>query len=298
LLAAAGAGAWWLRDRVLWPAPSPVFADGSSSGWLDFAEPDAGVPTVMASIGGERVEALLDSGAQSSVIDRGLAARLGLETSLIAPLVVAFGVSGAPRLGRTAQMDVRLGGLTLKGLHAAVFELAPVAAASGRGFGLILGQDVLKRVVADLDFPGARLAFHAPAAFAPPPEARAVHVRATGRELFVPVKVEDASAEALVDTGAAAPLALSMEAAETAGLLDGRPSGWAPSITFGGRARDRGVQVETASLLGRTWNGLAVHIYEPGAAAPLPSGLVGVAAFASFRTLLDVGRGRLHLIGG
>jgi hypothetical protein len=107
-----------------------------------------------------------------------------------APVIIAFGVSGAPQLGRTAKMDVGIGGLTLKGLHAAVFDLASIAAASGRGFGLILGQDVLKQMVADFDFPGARLAFHAPEAFVPPPQARAVAVRSDGHELFAAVTVE------------------------------------------------------------------------------------------------------------
>ena len=284
-----------MREHVLWPAPTPVFADGRSSGWLDFAEPDAGVPLVVASVNGQRVEALLDSGAQSSVIDQGLAARLGLSTTAIAPIIIAFGVSGAPRLGRTASLDVALGGLILKGLRAAVFELAPVAAASGRGFGMILGQDVLRLLIADLDFPGGRLAFHAPAAYAPPPEARAVPVRSTGRQLLVPVTVEGTALEALIDTGATAALALSVQTAEAAGLLAGRPVESAPAITFGGAARDRLVTVQTATLAGQTFRDLAVHIYTPGGAAPLPAGLVGVEAFARFRAIIDVGGGRLHL---
>jgi predicted aspartyl protease len=295
MIGAAGAGAWWLRDHVLWPAPTLVFGGQASSGWLDFARPEAGVPIMRGTVNGAPVEVLLDSGAQSSVVDAGFAARLGLETSMLAPVILAFGVSGGPRLGRTAEMAVRLGDLTLQGLHAAVFDLASIAEASGRAFDLILGQDVLKRVVADLDFPGGRLAFRAPAAFAPPAEARAVPVRGNGRELFAPVTVETAALEAVIDTGATAPLALSAETAEAAGLLSGRRIAWAPSITFGGEGQDRVVRVQTIRFAGETYRDVPVHIYARNGAAPLPQGLIGVEALDRFRAILDVGRGRLHL---
>jgi predicted aspartyl protease len=295
LLAAAGGGAWWVRDHVLWPAPSLVFADGRSSGWLDFARPEAGVPIVAASVNGQRVEALLDSGAQSSVIDHGLAERLGLAASALAPVIIAFGVSGSPQLGRTAAMDVKLAGLTLGGLRAAVFQLAPIAAASGRSFGLILGQDVLKLLVADLDFPGLRLAFHAPGSFEPPPGSRAVRVRTTGRELFAPILVEGAALEAVIDTGSTAALALSAETAQAAGLLTGRRIGWAPSITFGGAGRDRVVRVDTLGFAGQVYRNVPVHIYARNGAAPLPPGLIGVEALDRFRAILEVGGGRLRL---
>jgi predicted aspartyl protease len=296
LLAAVGGGAWWLRAHVLWPSPSPVFADGRSSGWLDFTSPEGGVPMIMVLVGGAPVRALVDSGAQSSVIDRGLAQKLGLPTTTLAPVIVAFGLSGAPQLGRTARLDVGLGGLILKDLHAAVFDLAAVADASGRDFGLILGQDVLKQVVADLDFPAARLAFHNPRAYVPPEKARATPVRRSGGQLFAPVTVETTQFEAVIDTGASAVLALSAETARTAGLLSGRRIGTAPSVTFGGLSQDQVVLVDAVAFAGETYRNVPVHIYAPDRNIPLPSGLIGVEAFERFRTILDVGRGRLHLV--
>ena len=296
LLTAAGAGAWWVRDHVLWPAPSPRFADGRSSGWLDLVGPPGGVPIVAARVMGLTIPALLDSGAQSSVIDRGLAARLGLTATALAPLIIAFGVSGAPQLGRTARLDVGLGGLTLQGLHAAVFDLAPITVASGRPFGLILGQDVLKAMIADIDFPGGRLALRASIGHAPPPGARAIPVRSNGRELLAPVTVEAATLEAVIDTGATVALALSADKARASGLLAGRRIDWMPSITFGGASQDRVVEVDSVSFAGETRRDVRVAIYTPSRAAPLPDALIGVDAFAHQRAILDVGGGRLHLV--
>ena len=247
-------------------------------------------------VNGRPVQALVDSGAQSSVVDRGLAARLGLATTVLAPVIIAFGVSGAPRLGRTARLEAVLGGLTLRGLRPALFELAQIAAASGRPFDLILGQDVLRRLVAEFDFPGARLAFHAPAGFAPPPDARPVRVRSDGRALFAPITVEGAALEGVIDTGATSALALSAETASAAGLLADRPVDWAPAITFGGAARDRLIHVDNVGFAGQIFRNLPVHVYTPSGVVPLPSGLIGIEAFDRFRVFMDLGRGRLHLV--
>ena len=295
LFAAAGGVGWWLHDHLLWPAPSVRFADGRSSGWLDFATPGQGVAIVETEVMGRPVRALLDSGAQSSVIDRGLADRLALPSSAFAPLIVAFGVCGAPQLGHAATLDVQLAGLRLAGLRAAMFDLASLAEATGRPFELILGQDVLKVLVADIDFPAARMALHAADGYVPPAEARALPARSSGRALLVPATIEGARLELMLDTGALALLALSDQAARAAGLLDGRPQQWAPAIGFGGFTRDRLVQAGPVEIAGRPYGEIPVQIYAPGRGAPVPKGLVGVQAFDAFRLILDMPRAALHI---
>ena len=295
LVAAAGASAWWLRDHVLWPAPDLVLTPGASgSGWLPFWRPDQGVVIVQARVNGRTVQALVDSGAQTSVIDRALAARLGLPTALAGPLILAFGVSGDPQLGRAATFDLQLGSLSLNGLRAALFDVAALAGASGRPFELILGQDVLHAVVADLDFAAGRLAFHDPAGYSPPPGAAPTPARLKGREVLVPVIVEGARLEVALDTGASSALALSAETAQAAGLLSGRSVGSVPSIGFGGYTRDRLVHVRSFTFAGRTVEDMPVHVYQPSG-DHVPDGLLGVAALTGLRLILDTGRASLHL---
>jgi predicted aspartyl protease len=295
LIAVAGAAAWWARDHVLWPSPDLVFSGGATaSGWLPFTDPEQGVVIVEARVNGMPVSVLVDSGAQSSVIDIGLAERLGLPTAVAGPVIVAYGVSGGPQLGRAATLDLALGALTLKGLRAALFDLSGISAASGRLFSLILGQDALKALVADIDFPGDRLSLADPKRYSLPTGARPATARLQGRELRVPITVEGAPLEVVLDTGASATLSLSAEAAEAAGLLSGRPLSWARSITFGGSGHDRVVQVEAITFAGRTYADLPVNIYEPSGAR-VPSGLLGVGALEPFRVVIDIGRGLLHL---
>lgn len=298
VLALGAAGVWWLRDNVIWPAPKISFTGGKpSSGWLSFSPNLPRVVILDAQLNGRPVRALLDSGAQSSVVDRTLAQRLALPQSPIAP-VVAFGVSGGPQIGRSAAMDVSVGDLQLAGLRAAVLDLASISAASGRPFQLILGQDVLRLVVADIDFPGSRVAFHDPSTHTPPPEARPSPSRTDGRELLVPIEVEGRPIEVVLDTGASGALALSPTSAETLALLDGRDVRAAPSITFGGVAQDRVVRAEVVTFAGVNVPDVEVHIYQPARGARVPAGLLGAEVLERFRVIIDLGRGRLHVIEG
>ena len=285
-----------MRDHVIWPAPEARFAAQGSTGWLPFAPPGQGVAIVEARLMGEPVQVLLDSGAQSSVIDRGLAERLSLPVTALAPLIVAFGVTGGPQLSRAATVDLQLPGLALTGLRAAMFDIASLAEASGRSFQMILGQDVLKVLVADIDFLAGRMALRAARTYIPPASARPLPARFNGRELLLPGSIEGAALDLVLDTGAAALLALSEAAARAAGLLDGRPVEWTPAIGIGGFARDRLVRAGPVEIAGRAYGRVSVHIYASTRGSPVPRGLVGVQAFDATRLILDLPRGRLLVV--
>ena len=70
-LAAVVGGAWWARETLFWPAPKLAFAEDGATPWLPYAR-RANVPTVAIRVGGLDVIALIDTGAQYSLIDRGL----------------------------------------------------------------------------------------------------------------------------------------------------------------------------------------------------------------------------------
>lgn len=294
-LAVAGAGYWWLRDNVLQPVAHARFdAGASSSGWLPFSAQDDRVVIVAAQVNGSPVQALLDSGAQSSVIDRDLAMRMGLPLSVIPP-IVALGVSGKRQLGRTTALDVRLGALRL-GLRAAVLELNAISVASGLPFGLMLGQDVLQALVADIDFPAGRLSLHDPAAYRLPTGALPAPARLQGRELLVPVTIEATALDLVLDTGASGAISLAADVAEAAGLLAGREVGEGRSISFGGVSQNRIVQARHVAFAGRSYADTAVQIYPARAGGMIPKGLLGVEMLKRYRVILDQGHGRLHLI--
>lgn len=292
--AAAVGGGLWLKDHVIWRRPKLGFPEGGTSGWLPFVVNDAATPTVRARIAGREVTALIDSGAQYSVIDRGLVEALGLTTFFDMPLV-AYGVGGQPQVGRGVTLDVTVGAMRIGALRTAILDLGPLAAAAGLGASLVLGQDVLGEAVLDLDMKRRRVRLADPAAHIVPPALRPVPVRRTGTALTAEVTVEGAVIRAVVDTGFSSLIALSQGAAEAAGLLDGRPETAGSSIVLGGVAPARVIEAKTVTFGDDLWRFVPTPVFSDGPLPHAPDALLGVAAFADREAVLDLGRGRLHV---
>ena len=293
LVAAGLGGAWWLRDHVLWRDPGVAFGPERSSGWLDYDEPRAVVPTVRVTVAGQSIRALVDSGAQYSVIDRSLFERLGLTQAFDIPLV-AYGVGGGAQMGRGVTLDVSVGGMRIEALRAAILSLGPLAEGDGLASPLILGQDLLGQTVLELDTEERRMRFLPRDGHAPSPDLAGISVSRAGGALTTEVTVEGATIQAVVDTGASALLALSREAAESAGLLDGRPSERGASIVLGGSIESQIVRSRTITIGDQIYRDASTPIYADVPLPGFPAALVGMEAFAGRTLLLDLGGGRLH----
>jgi predicted aspartyl protease len=297
LLGLGGAGLILARDKLVWPAPKVAFAGGAATtGWLQLPEP-GGLVALVGRIQGTYLQVVVDSGAQYSAIDTGLAERLALPAASPIPML-AFGVSGQPSVTRSVKLDLDLGALQLLGLRAAALDLAPLSRLTRQPFAMLLGRDLLKTVVLEIDFPAARAAFHRRDGWRPDAGLREVAVRSASGALMAPVSVEDAAPlEVMVDTGATAPLALSAAAAKAAGVMDGRALRTGRSVTLGGVSQDR---VVTARRLAFAGDGLAdveVQIYSPAVKGPIPQGLLGLGVLKRYRVVLDHGGGRLFVEG-
>jgi predicted aspartyl protease len=296
LLGAGAAGYFFIRHELVWPTPKITFAGPGGSGWMDLPAA-GGLIDLPARIGGEKLRAIVDSGAQYSAIDGGLAERLALPAATPIPMV-AFGVSGGPSLTRTVKVDVELGAFAVNGLRAATLNLRPLSDMTRQPFSLLLGRDFLSAVVAEVDFPRGRAAFFDAVGWRPPPQAKPVSVRVHSGELMVPVQIESAPmVEAMLDTGATGALALAEETAQAAGLLDGRPLRTGQSVTLGGVSEDGMVLARQVVFAGHTLNDVEVQIYRPAPNAPVPKGLLGLGVLQRFHVALDVGGARVFLIG-
>lgn len=296
LAAAAGGTLWLVRDRLPWPPLEPQFANGRDTRWLSLPARSRLID-IPAQVNGVPVRAVVDSGAQFSAVDAVLANRLDLTRTLAAPLI-AYGVSGEPRLTHTVRLDLGVEGLAVPAVRAAVLDLAAISKATGRDFQLLIGRDVLRHLVVEADFPRDRARFVARGAYAAPPDARTVVLTERGGAPTLPARVEAAAPiDVLVDTGASGVLALSEGAAREAGLLSpGRPVSRAHSVSLGGLSLDRVVTARTVAVAGLILRDVPVQIYRPAANAPAPSGLVGAGLFARFRIALDLGGDHLHLV--
>lgn len=294
----AGLGvAWLLRDRVLQPTPQVAFVAGAaSSGWLPIPK-RGGLVELPAHVAGEPIRVVVDSGAQFSAIDRGLAERLGLKHGLGLP-IMAFGVSGQPSVAQTVDLDLDLGPMQVRGVRAAALELHALSGAMGRPFSMLVGRDVLRAATVDLDFPRARAAFWRPDVWRPAPNAVAATVRRSAGALLAKVSVEGREPiEAMIDTGATSALALSAQTAQSLGLLDGRSIRSGRSVSLGGVGVDRVVTAQTVAFAGHVIEDVEVQVFEPSLKGPLPAGLLGVGVLSRFRVALDHAGGRLWLSG-
>ncbi len=290
--AAVGAGVV-LRDKVVWRRPDVSF---TGDDWQDWAEPRADTPTAEVRLNGRPVRALIDSGAQYSVIDARLFETLGLTGGFNMPLV-AYGVGGIPQMGRGTTLALQVGGARIDRLQAAILDLGQLAQADGLATPLILGQDVLGQAVLDMDLTPRRRADRRlrllPQGSPPPPEVSPVAVRRAGRSLKTSVTVENASVEAVVDTGSSSHLALSEGTARSAGLLDGRPQTEGQSLVLGGVMTSRIVRAGRVSIGGVEHGAVETPIY-PGQPVPgFPAALVGMAAFRDRRVVMDLGAGTM-----
>ncbi len=297
LIAGGVGGAWWLRDHVLWRGPTVVFAPGGTTGWQPYAEPRASTPTVEVSVDGRPVRALIDSGAQYSVIDRSLVQTLGLTHVFDIPMV-AYGVGGQAQVGRGATLDVRIGGpqgVRLEGLRAAILDLGPLAGDKGLGAPLILGQDVLRELILELDVRRRRIRLISRAGWTPPPGLAPVAVTRAGKALLAAITVEGAAVDAVIDTGASAVLAVTRETADAAGLLDGRRRTPGQSMVLGGVVGAETVIVRTLTIGDELYRQAAVAIYDDVAVPGFPKALVGMAAFEDRRVVLDLRGPRLFV---
>lgn len=294
-LAAVVGGAWWVRETLLWPKPVLSFAHGGATPWLAYAR-RARVPTVRVRIGDLEVVALIDSGAQYSVIDRALAAALpSAGRSLFDIPLVAYGVGGGAQVGRGTLLDVDLPGLTIRGLRAAILDLGPLASRAGLQTPLILGQDVLGEAVLALD-PRRRYArLVRREAFVRPPELAPAVVRRQGGSLVTEVTVEGSPIQAVIDTGASSMLGLSRETASGAGLLDGRPQGSGVSLVLGGVIRAATVEAETVTFADHLYRRVSVGVFDQPPLPNFPGGLIGMEAFKGRRVAMDLGAGALFV---
>ena len=292
-LAVLGGGAalvWYARDHIIWSAPQTKFAPNGSSGWLPFTRRSGPLPALRVAVNGHSVTALLDSGAQYSVIDRAFADEMKLPQSF-APLL-AVGVGGETQLGRGATVDVKAGGLTLSRLKAGVLDIGPLAdRKKGLGAPLVLGQDVLRQVVADIDYPNRRLMLAAPTAHAMPPGAKPVQVKSRGRALATQLWVNGHAVEVVIDTGASMVLALAHDVAETAGLLTKARPRHGSSLVLGGELAGEMVTAQQIAFGGAVLYDVDVLLYPPQRMPGFPKGLLGSGALKRLRVIIDQGKG-------
>lgn len=292
-LAAVVGGAWWARETLFWPAPELAFGADGATPWLPYAR-RANVPTVRLRVDGREVIALIDTGAQYSVIDRRLVESLPEKRRPVFDMpLIAYGVGGGSQMGRGVSVEVGLPGLTVGKLRAAILDLGPLASEEGLNTPLILGRDVLEHLVLALDPERRHVRLIGRDAFVRPPDLVPARVRSTGGGMVAEVTVEGATVQAVVDTGASSMLALDQATAAAAGLLDGRPQTQGSSLVLGGAMRAVVLEARTVTFADQLYRGVQVGVFDQPPLPNFPGALIGMEAFAGRRAAIDLGEAAL-----
>lgn len=284
-----------IAKRLAWFAPAWLvlfFALASSAAAQSARVPiqeQAGKLFVTVNVNGVVVDAMVDSGSQFSLLDKGFAKAVGVATEgRFSGSGFGGRVSGAWSKG----VSLSLGGAAVAGSRPAVVDLAPLSRTHGRPIQAVLGREIFDRYVVDIDFEQHSLALFPREGFRPPMGTRAVSLFPAKSGMTMEVSVEGGPPlSVLIDLGSDVPLILSPGPAAHR-LLDGRA---ASTAWLGGFGSGGAGQVATARQVfvgGETVAAVPVIVAPHGLSG---DGNLGLPVLSRFRLYLDYAGGRAWL---
>ena len=209
-----------------------------------------------AVINGIAVDALLDSAAETSIVDAAFAARLGLSGDETVTARGTGAATAAATLVRGVTIDVA--GLRLRPRAVAVIDLADIARRLTRGpLPLVLGRELFDAARLAIDIDAARLAVVSRTAA--PPGVRLPLTARRGIET-VPVTIEGHAANADLDLGNGGTVLVGAAFAARHGLLTGRPSGVIAGGGIGGATVQTSFTLRSLEIAGTRFADLPVAI--------------------------------------
>lgn len=173
-----------------------------------------GYPLVPASIAGQDLTLLLDTGAQGMLIEPSVAASLRLPLRGVTRI---FGTGGSQDARLVLLPGLRLGGAAMPATVAPVAPLPIDPRGAPAPLAGLLGASLLSRFDVEIDVPHGRVALFLPDACPPPPGLTLPLELSSAGEAYVPVRVNGQRLLAEIDTGSRASL-LSLDAARRLGL--------------------------------------------------------------------------------
>ncbi|MCR5878200.1 retropepsin-like aspartic protease [Phenylobacterium sp. J367] len=268
-------------------APTPAQATVAHSTYFDFLQ-ERQVLFPMR-INGRLVEAWLDSGASSTVVDARVAASLGLP---LGEVVRAQGVAGRVDGVRLARADLQLGDLALPGRAVAVMDLDVLAEVVPRPVQVILGRDVFDSAVLDIDFRTREIAFLARHDFRPPP-VDPLPLTTAGNLRAFPIRIGGVATPAILDLGNSGALLIDRDFADANRLLDGRAVSTQLSVGVDGPRESAVASVDKVEIGGVSFDDVPT-VATVGLVARAPAN-VGLALLSRFHVTVDFAGDRLWL---
>ncbi len=288
--------------RAVWARPAPrqvvQFAPGvQATAPLPFEFFLGSRIYIPATVAGQATHVLLDSGAETTVLDSRFAEAAGIEVSGV---VTAVGTGGRQEAHLASGVTIRIGEVELRDLTVALVDLSSIEQAIGRPIPVILGKEVLNALTVDLDFQGKTIAFADPARFTPPAGAVEVPVTSANGIRSVPVSIEGGPPVAVdFDLGnGSAFLAYSAWWKPAGTLSDGRPVSKTISGAIGGMKTRSIASLRAVTFAGVTFHDVPTVFFDDdgqSAESNRTLGNIGMPILSRFRLTTDYSRNRLFL---
>lgn len=250
-------------------------------------------------INGVEIDFLLDSGAGMTCMSEATAKELALEGGFLMPVGGTGGIQSAELF---AGLELEVGDVHLEKMRVLAIDFTDVELQLGRTLPVVLGQEVFRKKVVDIDYPGRRVAFRDPESFTYEGDGAILplHDAKSGlwsTELSVhgldPVRI-------LVDTGSNGTLSLAGDYARVHDLLaNGRPFSTTQSGGVGGRRDERVTTLDRIRFGNTVFTNVPIRLLaDEGEEEVAPDDLVGSLGgglLHRFRVLFDVTRDRMIL---
>ncbi len=288
-------------DPALFARPGAVhratFKGGAAStGWIPFEFYDDNRIFFPARINGQDTVVMLDSGAETSVIDKAYATKIGLASQ---GGVAMMGSGGTDTAGLIPGVKIELGDLTLSDLTIASVDLETVGRRMGHPLPFVLGDDVFEELAVDIDFAHRRIAFRDPSKLEKPADAREVPLRLTQGIRSVPLSIEGGEPiQVDFDIGNGSPLLLYPAFYEKTGLLNGRRTSQGLGGAIGGIHAQTLATVKRVSFAGVDFDDVPT-VFPPSTNSAVNTnvavGNLGLPIIDRFRVVVDFTHSRLWL---
>jgi hypothetical protein len=251
---------------------------------------------IPAKVNGRPVEVLLDSGADTTVLDKGFAESIGRK---MIGSGVANGSGGEQEQGYAKDISVTIGNMSLKLPTVGVTELASVGKRIGIPLPVVLGQEIFLQSIVDINPSGPTIEFHDPATFSPPRGAILVPLEPLGSLREVPVSVEGLPpAPMIFDLGNGGYMSLTPAYWQSHHLLEGRRSSTRSSGAVGGEQINRVATLKTVRFAGITFHDVPAEFTAPNVEinSDREAGNLGMPLLKRFRMMIDFQNNRMFVI--
>ncbi len=287
------------RSQAAVAAPDPERASPECTVSMEVYDDHVYVPVTVE--GGGARTFILDSGASSSVLDRGLADAMGREVSPMPPI---RGAGGAMAAGTADGVSVDMGACQFVIPTVLVLPLDSVIAPfAGRPLPGILGSEVFRDHVVEVDYAGGEVRLFQPDGYTPPPGAVEVQVRLLGGLAQVDATLQLADGqtydvELILDLGAKRVLFTTPFVRRT-GVVEHLTRSIEGTIGagVGGESRFRMARAGELQVGALTMDAPVLGFSEgSGLDLPVADGVLGTSFFRRYTVIFDYARGRVLFV--